>query len=222
MQVLLAGVRGYFWDFDRVTPFPVPSLLKNLPEDGAEEHDLADHAYVNAEANAAAGAGHMSLGAVAGPTVTSGELSDNPMEGDTVGDGPGHPLADSSLQDTDNALHTEAVGVVQPSMGTLKHTHMSGRHPFVKQESMNAGDSFMSAYSNLDHMGSLESASSSLNCSGGGCKEAGVAPVAELQHTHSPESNSIPALQETAPRIVRGVFGGISGDSGAICLPYPP
>ena len=36
MQVLLAGVRGYFWDFERVTPFPVPALLKNLPEDGTE------------------------------------------------------------------------------------------------------------------------------------------------------------------------------------------
>jgi hypothetical protein len=232
MQVLLAGVRGYFWDFDRVTPFPVPSLLKSLPEDGSEVPAPTDPASEHADVHAAFAAGNLSLEVGAGPaTITSGDLSDNPLEaadgplGGTLGEAPGGSIRGSTLHTADSALHIEAVGVVELSTNTWHRTHMRDHmrdHPFVKQESNAAGDSFLSAISSLDHAGHLETVGSAFSNSGGAHRVSWSAPAADFQQVHAPDVSPAPSHQASPAAIVRGVFTDMSGDSGAISLPYPP
>ena len=226
MQVLLAGVRGYFWDFERVTPFPVPALLKNLPEDGTEMIAPEDPAGDHAEVRAALATGNLSLEAVPAPTTNPSEASDSPLAAacDGVNDAkrPGGSPAGS-------ALHMEAVGVVSPSSTSLKpSSHAKERHVFGHQESFNGNDSFMSARSSLDHALSFGSAvsangSASASTSGGEVRDGRGVPAAESGRLQlgSP-TNPLRPNQTTPSGITRGVFTDMSGDSGAISLPCPP
>lgn len=213
LQVLLAGVRGYFWDFDRVTPFPVPSLLKNLPEDGSEVAP-EDPASDNEEVRAALATGNLSLEAVPAPTTNNTSEGSDESPDEVINDAVGVAQGGSP---TGSALHTEAVGVVVAD--TLKRTRE--RNPFSQHDSFNVNDSFMSACSSLEHLEKYGSGGSvSASTSGGEYRDA--ANTSESQQLGSPINPSF--SNQTSPSgIVRGVFTDMSGgDSGAIVLPCPP
>ena len=229
--MLLAGVRGYFWDFDRVTPFPVPALLKNLPEDGTEMIAPEDPAGGNAEVRAALATGNLSLEAVPAPTTNPSESSDSPREALVLGDGM-HIKRGASPAGI--APHTEAVGVVSaPTAATAVVPYPSQaakeRHTLAHQDSFTANDSFMSARSSLDHAWSFgsaasasASASASVSTSGGELRDGRGAPTGDSGVP--PGSPIDPVLPNVTPPsgAARGVFTDMSGDSGAISLPWPP
>lgn len=240
LQVLLAGVRGYFWDFDKVDPFPVPSLLKNLPEDGSEMVEPEDPLDDNAEVQAALATGNLSLEAVPAPTTaTSEEASASDLLDPSNGPAGGAHLAMSPIG---SPLHTEAVLVaphaIQKSWGQGRERNPFAATAIYGPESGTprargdhpGNDSFMTAHSSLDHAGSLGSVGSqslSASINGGDFRDnsldkAGTPAdfVAPVSPAHSDMKHMM--LPTSPSAIVRGVATSMSGDSAGILLPCPP
>lgn len=212
-------MRGYFWNFDRVTPFPVPALLKNLPEDGTQMIAPEDPAGENAEVRAALATGNLSLEALPAPTTNNtSEASESPLEAtiDVDINSINVDVVDGAQggSPTGSALHTEAV--VPPH--TIQRTR--DRSMFVHQD-FHANDSFMSCRSSLEYAGSVGSAGRASTSWGVETRDSWAVPAAESQQPGSP-INPILANPGTPSGIFRGVFTGMSGDSGSISLPCPP
>eukprot|EP00892_Ulva_mutabilis_P000241 jgi/Ulvmu1/10217/UM060_0017.1 len=127
-EVLLAGLRGFHWDFTKVMAFPVPALLKHMPEDGTalEGPDGA----ADAEDVRAA-------------------LADGALSIDT---GVHHPAADEGARVDDMTSQVSAEGI-SPAGSAQMHTQLVQQRPL----SMGSPHgSFVSARSSLTTRASVD------------------------------------------------------------------
>ena len=127
-EVLLAGLRGFHWDFTKVMPFPVPALLKHMPEDG---------------------------GALEGPDGAAdaedvrAALADGALSIDT---GVHHLLTDQGAP-VDEVISQVSADGVSPAGSAQMHTQPVQQRPI---STGSPHGSFVSARSSLTARGSIE------------------------------------------------------------------
>lgn len=123
-EVLLAGLRGYHWDFTKVKPFPVPALLKHMPEDGGALEG-PDEAADAEDVRAALADGALSIDTGVHPLLTDqGAPADVPASQDELS-------PSGSAQ-----IHTQAVRRRPISTGSPHGSFVSARSSLTARGSL--------------------------------------------------------------------------------------